>query len=397
MDNKEETIYCSRCGAEMKASARYCMKCGNLNYDHPSNVSMKKLLKKDQVEASSYQVGSGKFILSDVASSSNTVVQSVANNTGSKALCFYLTFGVYLLIVLGNLGLTFANSDVSLKTLVNSSFPMIALSSSLIFLYLYSLELLFMKANKKWWSGLIPIYNIMILSEMAFNKKKLGLLSLVPFFGVLYIFVMFYKIGEKFKYSGLTTALFNIIMIPIIAFGDHPYDGRVFVDDSKNAIELEYTRKRSFLIVAILFFVIGLGLYLYANMTQVEATSKDAGNFYYFYASRKIVNKIKKAVDKGEISCKDGVSFDNTTGTYYLYIGDAGDEFNLFMQIMREPIEAYVKIENVNGAYKYYVSMTDGEKGFSETFSDNINVKTVVEYKKLSNDYKNGNSCYINS
>ena len=63
MDNKDYTIYCSRCGAEMKASSRYCMKCGNLNYDHPDNASMKKILGKEQKEASSYQVGSGKFIL----------------------------------------------------------------------------------------------------------------------------------------------------------------------------------------------------------------------------------------------------------------------------------------------------------------------------------------------
>ena len=35
MNDNSYTIFCSRCGAEMKSSARYCMKCGNLNPDHP--------------------------------------------------------------------------------------------------------------------------------------------------------------------------------------------------------------------------------------------------------------------------------------------------------------------------------------------------------------------------
>ena len=43
-DNKK--IFCSVCGAEMLMSSRYCMKCGALNYDHPSNDSMKKYIKK---------------------------------------------------------------------------------------------------------------------------------------------------------------------------------------------------------------------------------------------------------------------------------------------------------------------------------------------------------------
>lgn len=44
-DNNKK-IFCSTCGAEMLMSSRYCMKCGTLNYDHPSNESMKKYIKK---------------------------------------------------------------------------------------------------------------------------------------------------------------------------------------------------------------------------------------------------------------------------------------------------------------------------------------------------------------
>ena len=44
--SEDKIIFCSNCGAEMKLSSRYCMKCGTLNYEHPSNESMKKYAKK---------------------------------------------------------------------------------------------------------------------------------------------------------------------------------------------------------------------------------------------------------------------------------------------------------------------------------------------------------------
>lgn len=49
MDDNQK-IFCSVCGAEMLISSRYCMKCGALNYDHPSNSSMKKYIKKKRKE-----------------------------------------------------------------------------------------------------------------------------------------------------------------------------------------------------------------------------------------------------------------------------------------------------------------------------------------------------------
>ena len=44
--DKGYIIYCSRCGAEMNSNSRYCMKCGNLNYNHSANANMKSIKKK---------------------------------------------------------------------------------------------------------------------------------------------------------------------------------------------------------------------------------------------------------------------------------------------------------------------------------------------------------------
>lgn len=393
MNNDDRVIYCSRCGAEMKASSRYCMKCGNLNYDHPENNNMKKFIDEKNVQ--SYEVGSGKFIMGNVSNNSG-VIKSIANNTGNKGLCFYLTFSLYLVLLLISIFPLFFKGNFSLDTVVASTFPIKCIIFSVAFLYIYSIELLFMKANKRWWAGLIPIYNVMILSEMAFNKKNLGLIVLVPVVGVIYLFVLFYKIGEKFEYSGIITVLFNVVMIPVIAFGDHLYDKRTFTDDSVNSTEVDYKRKKTFLLMALVFCIIGIALLVYANMTQVKSTSEGASNYYYVYATNKMVKKLSEAIESGEITCEDDVTYDASTGTYYFYIGDAGDEFNLFLQIMRDPIEAYIKIENVNGEAKYYISMTDGKKGFAETLAEEVTTDTIVDYPSLTTDYKNGNSCFMN-
>lgn len=389
--NEERMIYCSRCGEPMKASSRYCMKCGNLNFDHPDNKNMQQYQVK---EDNAYQVGSGNFILGSIPN--NGVTQSIANNTGNKSLCFYITFSLYLVIIIGNILLIGSNGGFNLDNIVRSTFPLVAIFTSFIFFYTYSLELLFMKANKRWWAGIVPIYNIMILSEMAFNKKLLGLISLIPGIGFIYILIVFYKIGEKFKYNGIVTALFSIIMIPVIAYGNHSYDGRTFVSDlEKNPVEVEYRRKNIFFGTTLLFFVIGLGLFMYVNITKVESASNGIQNIYYVYASNKMVKKTKQAIKNGQVNCDDG-SRGTNNGSYYFYIDDVGDEFNLFLQIMREPIEGYIKLENNNSITNYFVSLTDGKKGFSETNFNNIDVNKVVDYEKLDESYKSYVACYIN-
>ena len=46
MNDQEEKVYCTRCGAPMKKSARCCLKCGNLNYLNNANDSMNAFMKE---------------------------------------------------------------------------------------------------------------------------------------------------------------------------------------------------------------------------------------------------------------------------------------------------------------------------------------------------------------
>jgi len=395
MDTNDHTIFCSRCGAEMKSSARYCMKCGNLNYDHPDNKDMRQFATTQQY--SSYQIGSGNSILGNVTNGKE-IVESIANNTGSKRFCFYVTLLFYLVTVLGSFLFVFLKNGQTfdIGMIAGSIFPYILMISSIIFLYIYAIEVMFMKANKRWWAGLIPIYNVMILSEMAFNKKMLGLIVLVPIVGLVYLFVVFYKVGEKFKYSGLITALFSLIMVPVIAFGISVYDSRIFVESGvSNSTEIEYKRKNTFLGVTCLFFVVGIGLLIYANMTQVSSATTQVGNYYYMYASKKMLKKTKKAIDEGSVVCDNDVVYSPNSGVYYFHSADVGEEFGLFLQIMRDPIQGYIKVDNSSGSSVYSITLADGKKGFPETLEDDISGEKVVDYQRISQDYKNGFNCYI--
>lgn len=391
MNNNDNIIYCSRCGAEMRADSRYCMKCGNLNYEHPDNAKMQKFLGKNKV--TSYEVGSGNFILGN--KNSSQVTQSIANNTGNKILAFLVPFCIYLLIIFGNLFLSLNSCNFDYIKIVSTTFPMVTIVTSIIFLFIYSQELLFMKANKRWWAGLIPVYNYMILSEIAFNKKKLGLICLIPIVNIIFTFVLFYRIGEKFKYNGMLTALLFIFMIPVIGFGSNAFDGRTFVDvDEKNSTEKDYKRKNIFLVTTLLFLIIGVGMMIYANMTNVKDSSESIGNYYYVYAANKMVKKIDKAIVSGKVTC-DNQGDINQPGTYYMYYVSVGDEFHLPLQIMMEEIEGYVKVVNNGSGREYYVSLTDGTKGFGETLSSSITTNSVVDYNQLSLVYENSVNCQI--
>ena len=77
MNEEKNIIYCSRCGAEMSDNSRYCMKCGNLNYNHEANKGMRPFIENQADET--YQVGSGKLAFQN--SNDTSVHTMVGNNS----------------------------------------------------------------------------------------------------------------------------------------------------------------------------------------------------------------------------------------------------------------------------------------------------------------------------
>ena len=79
-NNESQKIYCQRCGAEMNSNSRYCMKCGNLNYDHNANETMRPYIQDNPTGfQGGYQVGSG----TNINNSSDQSTIKVANNRAS--------------------------------------------------------------------------------------------------------------------------------------------------------------------------------------------------------------------------------------------------------------------------------------------------------------------------
>lgn len=391
MNDNDYTIFCSRCGAEMKSSARYCMKCGNLNPDHPENKSMEKFIPKSQ----GYFVGSGKSIVGTLDPNSGLIL-SVANNTGSSKMCFLLTFGIYFIIVF-LIGLSTVLGLSNIYDIIYTNLAVIFLVLSVIFIFIYSSERMYMKMNKPWWAALVPFYNYFVLSDAIFNNMFLGFLIFVPIVGSIYMLILYYKLGKAFDKNGILTALFPLIMMPIIGFGDSLYNNRNYVkNDSKNSLEKDYKFKKISFSFSMFLIIISIINICYVNLGDLIKLVSSSGDWYYYYAGNKMYKEVKKQIEEGtyEITCDD-VVYKREDGTIYFYYLDVGDEYNLMFSVTREPIEGYVKVVSLNDERKYYVSVTDGKRGIKEIDADQLKVSSASNFKKLDETYINSKKCEL--
>ncbi len=273
--------------------------------------------------------------------------------------------------------------EYSFDSIIRSAFPVLAIIISVIFFYLYAFQLLFMKCNLVWWKSLIPIYNFIVLSNTLFHNKWMGVLACIPGIGIIIILVFFYQLGIKFQYNGIFSALFPIISLPIMGYGDHLYEGCLFVEGDPNlATEKYYKRKKYYLIIVGFIFLFGVGAFTYNIILNSEGESFSIGDYYYVYAAKRITKKVEKNVASENITCDKG-NFVEGEGIYYFYFNDLGDEVFLPLYIMREVISGYVKVDYTSGQVQYYVSVADGQKGFPEILTDDLKTSSVSDYPKI--------------
>lgn len=246
-------IYCSKCGAEMRNTSRYCMKCGNLNYSHPDNESMKQYAWQN--------IAQGTYIsgvdLQDGGKPINDMLKSKIN---IGCLVFNIILHLLVPIIL-----------TIVKGFSLSVFG-IYLAFIILFILNYSMQCVYMKSGKKWWVYFVPIYGQFIFFEIAMNNGLFVFCNFIPIVGIVVDFIAFYKLGIKFSKNGWYTALFPFVMIPIIAFDKNTelslsVSSFSLSDDSlkqvgKTVTEKEYGRKKlaiSLIIIAciaiVLYFV----------------------------------------------------------------------------------------------------------------------------------------------
>ena len=103
----------------------------------------------------------------------------------------------------------------------------------IIYLAILVLELvamwkLYVKAGKPGWAAIIPIYNVLVMLEIAKKPWWYLLLMLIPIVNIVIAImttVAFVKAYGKGTGFAVLTLFFSPIMYPILAFGDSQYQG----------------------------------------------------------------------------------------------------------------------------------------------------------------------------
>jgi hypothetical protein len=84
----------------------------------------------------------------------------------------------------------------------------------------------FVKAGKPGWAALIPIYNIIVLLEIAGKPLWWLILLLIPFVNIIVAIIVALAVARNFGKGsgfGLGLALLAPIFYPILAWGDARY------------------------------------------------------------------------------------------------------------------------------------------------------------------------------
>ena len=104
--------------------------------------------------------------------------------------------------------------------------PIIALVISVFFVA--AIWRVFTKAGKPGWAAIVPIYNVIVLMEIAGRPVWWFLLMFVPLVNIVVSFIVVMDIARAFgKGAGFGVGLFFLapVFYPILGFGDAQYVG----------------------------------------------------------------------------------------------------------------------------------------------------------------------------
>ena len=99
---------------------------------------------------------------------------------------------------------------------------------AVIVFYVAAMWKVFTKAGQPGWAAIIPIYNVIVLLQIAGKPVWWVLLCLIPLVNIVVGVMMWHGISTNFgKGVGFTIGLIflSIIFLPILAWGDAEYLG----------------------------------------------------------------------------------------------------------------------------------------------------------------------------
>ena len=99
---------------------------------------------------------------------------------------------------------------------------------ALIILMIVGMWKMFDKAGKPGWAAIIPIYNGIVMLEIAGKPIWWILLLMVPFVNFVIVVLLYLAIAERFGKGGgfaVGLLLLPFIFFPMLGFGDATYQG----------------------------------------------------------------------------------------------------------------------------------------------------------------------------
>ena len=88
-------------------------------------------------------------------------------------------------------------------------------------LVIVSLWMIFKKAGKPGWAAIVPVYDVIVLIQVAGLPLWYIVLFFIPFANIYAIFKIFIELAHKFGKStgfGVLTVFFSEVCLPILAF-----------------------------------------------------------------------------------------------------------------------------------------------------------------------------------
>lgn len=381
--NGNDIIFCPRCGEKMHRNQRNCLKCGQLNYENPDNEYMKKYETDNSSLNNTYVIGQGTFKFSNGVTSGYRPNEILANNTGNLTGCvifnilFYLfgLLGIYVLFII------FGVSNI----LFNNTFLFTVMGYSIVFILIYSQELLFIKADKPWWGALIPFYSQYLMFEIVFGKGYLFLLTFIPIVGQIMMLILFYRLGKVFNKNSILTLIFTVFSIPFISFSSTTsYNGVIYISRSKGKDSLRYLYKcnKNILIFVFSFILGALSLFIYNERNTVIDKARHLMTFSFTKDAKTIIEDAKDSIKDNYYVCSNGKSITNQND-YYIWFDNAGDYFgskSVSVSILsNDYYKGYIHVKVFDNKEQYYISVSDGKYGIGEV--DNSKLSSVHAVK----------------
>ena len=85
----------------------------------------------------------------------------------------------------------------------------------------------FARADKPAWAVIVPVYNLMVLSEVGGKPAWWGLLFLIPLAGLVFAAIVTINVATDFGRSigfGVGLLLSPFVFYPLLGFGDAEYE-----------------------------------------------------------------------------------------------------------------------------------------------------------------------------